>query len=287
MSCRKEETESYPDGGEFLAVQNLGADSVRETQTRRIQCLRWRVDNRELIAVVGDQRGLSVVTFAADELVQVSEVALPVEPTARGISISPNADYVSFCDFPSDDDSPDDAPYSGYIYGLADGRMLPIGPQCLDTRPVWSPTGRWLACRGWKEAGQNSRRMVAIIDPAVRETVEIASANSDDLSGDQCQAGPTCQADPAGDERQPVPVEERRGRWLHGRLPDELAGPEAGQERFEGEFGLGDRPEPALLHIQSDGPVLSRYRRDERAQDGAAVRMVVLEAAIRDEFLLG
>ena len=184
VSCRKEETESYPDGGEFLAVQNLGADSVRETQTRRIQCLRWRADSRELIAVVGDQRGLSVVTFAADELVQVSEVALPVEPTARGISISPNADYVSFCDFPSDDDSPDDAPYSGYIYALADGRMLPIGPQCLDTRPVWSPTGRWLACRGWKEAGQNSRQMVAIIDPAVRETVEIASVNSDDRSGD-------------------------------------------------------------------------------------------------------
>ena len=60
---------------------------------------------------------------------------------------------------------------------------------------------------------------------------------------------------------------------------------EAGQERFEGEFGLGDRPEPAFFHVQSDGPMLSRYRRDERAQDGAAVRMVVLEAAIRDEVL--
>lgn len=184
VSCRKDEAESYPDGGEFLAVRDLGSNSVRETQTRRIQCLRWRPGDRELIAVVGDQRGLSVATFTADELVQVSESALPVEPTARGISISPDAGYVSFCDFPSGDDSPDDAPYSGYIYGLADGRTLPIGPQCLDTQPIWSPTGRWLACRGWKEAGLNSGRMVAITDPAVRETVEIAALDSDDQSGD-------------------------------------------------------------------------------------------------------
>lgn len=184
VSCRKDETEPDPDGGEFLAVQVLGSDLVRETKTKPIQCLRWRPEDRELIAVVGDQRGLSVVTFAADELVRVSESALPVESTARGISISPNADYVSFCDFPSGDDSSDDAPYSGYIHVLTDGRTLPIGPQCLDTRPIWSPTGRWLACRVWKEAGLDSRQMVAITDPVVRETVEIAPVNSDDLSGD-------------------------------------------------------------------------------------------------------
>lgn len=194
VSCRKGEAESYPDGGEFLAVQNLGSDSVRETQAGRIQCLRWRPDDRELIAIVGDQRGLSVVTFTADELVRVGEAALPVEPTAQGLSISPNADYVSFCDFPSgdesfydfpsDDDSPDDAPDSGYIYGLADGKMLPIGPQCLETQPIWSPTGRWLACRVWKDLGRDSQQMVTITDPAVRETVEIHSVNSDDQSGD-------------------------------------------------------------------------------------------------------
>lgn len=168
---------------------------MRESQTRRIQCLRWRPDDRELIAVVSDQHGLSVVAFTADELVRVSEATLPVEPTARGISISPNADYVSFCDFPSGDDSPDDAPYSGYIYGLADGRMLPIGPQCLDTQPIWSPTGRWLACRGWKDVGRDSQQMVAIIDPAVRETVEIAPVNSDDLSGDIAGPDPAWSPD--------------------------------------------------------------------------------------------
>jgi dipeptidyl aminopeptidase/acylaminoacyl peptidase len=183
VSCRKDEGESHPGGGD-LAVQDLGSDSVRETPTRRIQCLRWRPDDREIIAVVRDRRGLSVMTFTPDELVQVSESALPVEPTAQGISISPNAEYVSFCDFPSGDDSPDDAPYSGYIYGLTDGRMLPIGPQCLDTQPKWSPTGRWLACRDCKDAGRDSHQMVAITDPAVGETIEIARVNSDDLSGD-------------------------------------------------------------------------------------------------------
>jgi hypothetical protein len=69
VSCRKDEAEPHPDGGEFLAIQDPGSDSVREAPTRRIQCLRWRADDRELIAVVGDQRGLSAVTFTADELV--------------------------------------------------------------------------------------------------------------------------------------------------------------------------------------------------------------------------
>ena len=68
-------------------------------------------------------------------------------------------------------------------------------------------------------------------------------------------------------------------------LPVGPARPEAGQERFERKLGLGDRPEPAFFHVQSDGPMLSRYRLDERAQDGAAVRMVVLVVAIRVEAL--
>lgn len=173
----KEEAESDPDGAEFLAIQSVGPDPAREAPTRRIHGLRWRPDDRGLVAVVGDHRGLSVVTYAADELVPVSEAALPVEPTARGVSISPDVRYVSFCDFPSGD-APDDDGYSGFIYDLTDGRVLPIGPQCLDTRPVWSPTGRWLACRG---AGPDS---VAITDPAVREWIEIAPVNSDDESGE-------------------------------------------------------------------------------------------------------
>src|SRR5262245_13034400 len=68
-------------------------------------------------------------------------------------------------------------------------------------------------------------------------------------------------------------------------MPVGPARPEAGQKRFEPELSLGDRPEPAFFHVQSDGPMLSRYRRDGRAQDGAAVRMVSLEPAIRDEAL--
>ena len=184
VSCRKDGGELDQDGGGFLAVRDLGSDSLLETPTRQIRCLRWRPDDRQILAVVGDQRGLSLVTFTADDLVQVSESALPVEPTAEGTSISPNTDYVSFCDFPSDDDSPDDAPYTGYLYGLANGQMLPIGPQCLETQPIWSPTGCWLACRGWKDLGSDSSQMMAIYDPAVRETVEIGSVNSGDLSGD-------------------------------------------------------------------------------------------------------
>jgi Tol biopolymer transport system component len=184
VSCRTTEGELHPDGGLFLAVRDLATDSVRETQTRRIQCLRWLPDDRELIAVVGDQRGLSVVTFAADDPMQVSESTLPVEPTARGISISPDVDHVSFCDFPSGGDSPDDDRYSAYIYSLAEGRMIQIGPQCLDTRPVWSPTGRRLAYRGLRDAEDDSQRMVAIFDPKTGETAEIAVADSDDLSGD-------------------------------------------------------------------------------------------------------
>ncbi len=100
-------------------------------------------------------------------------------------------------------------------------------------------------------------------------------------SASQCQAGPTCQADPAGGERHPVPAEKIWDRGLHLTLPEDLAGSEVGQERFQGEFGVGNRPEAALLHVQSDGPFLIRYRPDERAEDGAAVRMVVRESAIR------
>ena len=73
------------------------------------------------------------------------------------------------------------------------------------------------------------------------------------VAASQGQAGPACQADPADDERQPVPVEGRRGRWLKLMPPIKQARPEAGQEGFEGELGRGDRPEHALLHVQADG----------------------------------
>jgi len=71
------------------------------------------------------------------------------------------------------------------------------------------------------------------------------------VAASQGQARPTCQADPADDERQPVPLEDRTGWGFFGLLSDVLAELEAAQKRFLGELGFRNRAEAALRDLKA------------------------------------
>ena len=98
-------------------------------------------------------------------------------------------------------------------------------------------------------------------------------------SASQGQAGPTGKADPAADERQPVPVEERLGRLFFDRLPDDPVGLEAAQERFGGELGFRDRAEAAFRDLQERRP-LRRGWREARRGEGPEYRASSLVVVI-------
>jgi hypothetical protein len=84
--------------GSILAARNLDSGFVREVHTRDIWCLEWHPNGRELIAVVSSRWEFSLARFAADDLSQIGEVPLSIEFTANDPSISPDAEFISFCD---------------------------------------------------------------------------------------------------------------------------------------------------------------------------------------------
>lgn len=165
--------------GSILAARNLDSGLVREVHARDIWCLRWHPDGRELIAITSSRWEFFLARFAANELSQIDESPLAIEFTANDPSISPDAEFISFCD-----DSPDDEEYCAYTYRLADGLVMPIGPHLIDASLAWSPSGHRLAFRASAGEGDDLHKTVTIFDPRTRESIETVPINSGDDAGE-------------------------------------------------------------------------------------------------------
>jgi hypothetical protein len=175
--------EQGPGEGSMLSIREPGSDVVREAPTRRLLCLRWGPDDRELAAVVGDSGALSMVRFRVEDLADVQESALPIGDIVSGISISPDLQSVAFGHFTEDEELGDDE-FTLSVYHMGDSRSTPLGPQLLETHSAWSADGRRLAFRGWRAERRYRESVLMVADPTSGETVEIAEVDSGDTLGE-------------------------------------------------------------------------------------------------------
>ncbi len=181
VSCRPEGQPDATGSVSILAIHDLTTGLVREATVWRIQSLRWRSDDREILAILNDGSRLSLVSFDVESLEPVRTLELTVAPTAQGLATSPDGRHVAFCDLSSDEDSIDDSPFTGYILDTASGQVTPIGPLRWETYPVWSPRGGSLAYQQDDASASGEERVIAHLDLRTGIRTEIASFGEDDM----------------------------------------------------------------------------------------------------------
>jgi hypothetical protein len=167
----------------ILGIRDIHAHRLAETDTSTIRSLRWAPGDRELLAVLAQQDQLSLARFAVGGLARLTQLPLPIERTAEGISISSDGEFLSYCGFVPTEDPWLEEDFVVRSFRVSNGEHTVVSAQSLGTDPTWSPIGARLAVTGHKDGDPGSYPIVAIFDARTGAKRDIASINTGILSG--------------------------------------------------------------------------------------------------------